>query len=62
MGSEISQHAGCKVLIITSLQEMLEVRLIEMVNLDKYPKGMMPWGRWCSLHSEINNLVDSYWL
>ena len=34
-------HAGIEVLTITHLQEMLEVGLVEIVNLDKYPKIMM---------------------
>ena len=50
----MSRHARHKVLTITCLQEMLEVRLIEIKNLDKYPKIMMPWRRWHFRYSEQN--------
>ena len=34
-------HMGSKVLTIMRLQEILEVRLLQIVNLDRYPKKMM---------------------
>ena len=45
------QSGGTKVHTITRLQEMLEVRLIEMV-LNKYPKILMTWRRWHFCYSE----------
>ena len=58
-GCEISGHTRRKLLTISRLQEMLEVRMIEFVSPDKYPRIMIRGVGSVSQYLE-KYLVDSY--
>ena len=58
-GCEITRHTRRKLLTIRRLQDMLEVRVIEFVSPDKYPRIMLRGEGGVSQYLE-NDLVDSY--